>query len=49
MDSSPFLDADVATPGTANSFLKATNVTRTRRAHQAVSYTHLTLPTKRIV
>lgn len=30
-------DANVATPGTANSFLKATNVTRTRRAHQVTA------------
>lgn len=27
-------DANVATPGTAESFLKVTSVTRTRRAHQ---------------
>ena len=30
-------DVNVATPGTANSFLKATNVTRTRRAHQVTA------------
>lgn len=30
-------DANVAKPGTANSFLKATNVTRTRRAHQVTA------------
>ena len=30
-------DANVASPGTAESFLKATSVTRTRRAHQVTA------------
>ena len=31
---SALLQADVTTPGTADSFLKVSHITRTRRAHQ---------------
>ncbi|KAG7173356.1 hypothetical protein Hamer_G018635 [Homarus americanus] len=33
------VQADIASPGTANSFLKAAHVTRTRRGHQITAAT----------
>ena len=36
---SALVQANVASPGTANSFLKATHVSRTRHAHQVTAST----------